>query len=189
MLHKRARTHHKMKKHHGGKKHHSTRKHTRTHHTRRHLRGARRAHTMRRVSHRMMRGGMVIPKLPIFSPEEFNETVPYLPPGGAYVPGAASNSLTGGFYYGLSPDLSMPNGFLMNTSAHLTTPGTVQIGGSGLLPELKPAPLDASIPDVMSAIQAGQKAVADIEASAVKPMTGDGSGDDSAPAPTPAPSQ
>jgi hypothetical protein len=135
----------------------------------------------------MMRGGMVIPKLPIFSPEEFNKTVPYLPPGGAYVPGAASNSLTGGFYYGLSPDLSMPNGFLMNTSAHLTTPGTVQIGGSGLLPELKPAPLDASIPDVMSAIQAGQKAVANIEASAVKPMTGDGSGDGSAPAPAPAP--
>ena len=166
MVHRK--THHK-RGHHGRKSHKkSVRHHTMKHKKAVHHRSPRRHQTIRR-HHRAMRGGMAIPKLPIFSPEEFNETVPYLPPGGAYVPGAATNSLTGGFYYGLSPDLSMPNGFLMNTSAHITTPGTVPIqsGGSGLAPELKPAPLDASLPDVMSAIEDAQAKVTAIEAEAM----------------------
>ena len=170
MVHRK--THHK-RGHHARKSHKKpVRHHTIKHKKAVHHRRQKSHHTQRRHHRAMrgvMRGGMAIPKLPIFSPEEFNETVPYLPPGGPYVPGAATNSLTGGLYYGLSPDLSMPNGFLMNTSTHITTPGIVPIqsGGSGLAPELKPAPLDASLPDVMSAIQDAQAKVSAIEAEAM----------------------
>lgn len=135
----------------------------RRHHSRRHLTRSGRARRTHRVRRYFMRGG---------SADGFRATVPFLPPGGAYVPGAPTNSLTGGFYYGVSPDLSAPNGDIINTSTHLTTPGVTQIGGSGgVLPQLSPAPLDASLPDVMAAIDAGQKAVADLEASSMTSST------------------
>lgn len=150
---KKLRHHSKTRKHsRRHRKHHSHKRYLRTHNLR--LRMPSVMRTMKNVRRFMgMRGG-------------FNETVPYLPPNGPYVAGADPiTAVNQRYYYGLNTDLAAPNGSIIDNNAHLTTPGItkIQTGGSGLLPELKPAPLDASMPDFYAAIEAGQKAVAAVE--------------------------
>jgi len=62
----------------------------------------------------------------------FNQTVPFVPPGGPYKVGSSTNGLDGGFYYKLSKDLHQPNG-VIETSNKMNYPH--QKGGLNIVPQ------------------------------------------------------
>jgi hypothetical protein len=84
-----------------------------------------RNHSYKKNKRYSMRGGMSN----LNESSNFNETVPFVPPGGPYVPGASDNGLGKGYYYSLSPDLHAPNNDILPSNQINTSSGMSMSGG------------------------------------------------------------